>query len=64
MAKYVCVDGWAGRREFPVCILSRTTKTAWVLLLEDAALPKGLRYKGEVVRVPLWSIKEREESNA
>jgi hypothetical protein len=55
---YLCLDGWAGRREVPVAVLSRNGKYSRVRLLENALVPrKGHRLAGEVVRVPTKSLK-------
>jgi len=57
----ICVDGWAGRREYPVEIVGETPKRYRVKVLSDARLPRGIRHAGDVVLVPKTSVRLNEE---
>lgn len=63
---FLCLDGWAGRREVPVLVVceiqGRTMQRARIEFLESALLPGGRRFeRGDRTVVPMYSIRLVEE---
>jgi hypothetical protein len=53
----ICVDSWAGRREFP-CEITGETKTEYVCqMLGDGVLPRKHVRLGDVVKVPKRAVR-------
>ena len=53
----ICVDSWAGRREFP-CEIMGETKTKYVCrMLGDGVLPRKHVRLGDVVKVPKRAVR-------
>jgi len=53
----ICVDSWAGRREFP-CEIIGETKTKYVCqMLRDGVLPRKHVRLGDVVKVPKRAVR-------
>jgi len=53
----ICVDSWAGRREFP-CEIMGETKTKYVCrMLGDGMLPRKHVRLGDVVKVPKSAVR-------
>ena len=53
----ICVDSWAGRREFP-CDIMGETKTKYVCrMLGDGVLPRKHVRLGDVVKVPKRAVR-------
>src|SRR5208282_3550803 len=52
----ICVDSWAGRREFP-CEITGETKTKYVCrMLSEGSLPRGRVDVGDIVEVPKYAV--------
>ena len=52
----ICVDSWAGKREFP-CEIMRETKAKYVCrMLGDGVLPRKHVRLGDVVKVPMHAV--------
>ena len=57
MKAKICVDSWAGRREFP-CEIIGETKTKYVCrMLCDGVLPRRHVRLDDVVKVPKHAVK-------
>lgn len=64
MKAALLIDGWAGRREYPVEVLAETPKRFRVRLLSDALLPsRGLTQAGEIVLVPKHAVTFTQEGD-
>lgn len=56
---YLCVDTWAGRREYPVEIVKETAKRYKVRLNGNEILPGNrVEPKGTEIYVPKYAIKQ------
>jgi hypothetical protein len=63
MQAYLCLDTWAGRREYPVDIVRETPKRYKVRLNGNEVLPGNrVPCKGDEVYVPKYAIKFQETS--
>jgi hypothetical protein len=58
-AAVLCLNGWAGREEYPVEIVGETPTRYRVRLLMDVRLPgnRPARY-GDIVLAPKYAIRE------
>jgi len=60
MKTYVCVNSWAGRREYSCSILLELKKSYRIQLLEEGLLGNKHHCKDDIFLVPKWSIKFKE----
>ena len=55
---YLCVDTWAGRREYPVEVVKETAKSYKIRLNGNEILPgRRVGRRGQEVYVPKYAIK-------
>lgn len=53
----VCVNGWAGRREYPVLIIAETRARYRVQAIGEVRLPRRTLANGEVALVPKSAVR-------
>ncbi len=56
---FLCINSWAGRREYSVVIIDETPKKYKIRLVVDTKLPGRNRYgnAGEIILVPKTAVK-------
>lgn len=61
MQAYLCIDGYAGRREYPVEIVRETPKRYKVRLNGGECLPSGRTgVQGQEILVPRYAVRVSE----
>jgi hypothetical protein len=58
----LCVNNWAGRREYPVEVLAETDTQLEIRMLSDGLLPRGHVKSGQIIKVPRDAVTGFERS--